>query len=212
MKFIKVIVSALLVVFILAACGTDKAVQELDNKDTNKAQAKVDEPVQSVVATAPAQTTAASSTESSTPKAEDLWTYYNDAKWSDDFKGLKTEIQKVVVSDKMPSATEPDKFDHSAVGIKVRMENTTKGFFTAYPDQAVLVTSTGEQIDNPEMWASDHIGGEIEEGVIKEGNIVWFLKRGHAEDIKWIKLKWNAYEADDFTKNKEYSIKLTLKQ
>ncbi|AHD06199.1 hypothetical protein ABNB59_21180 [Paenibacillus larvae] len=80
---------------------------------------------------------------------KDIWTYYENAKWTDDFKGLKTEIEKVVVSDKAPQKDDPSKMDASAVGIKINLHNTTDGKFTTYPDQARLVTSTGEQIETP---------------------------------------------------------------
>jgi hypothetical protein len=145
---------------------------------------------------------------------KDIWTYYNDAKWSDDFKGLKTEIQKVVVSDKAPNKNDNTKFESSAVGIKIKLENTTDGVFTTYPDQARLVTSTGEQIEMSELM-SESLGGEIEKGVIKEGNVIWYLKRGHAEDITWIKLKWraNVGKSSNITKDslKEYDIEIKLK-
>ena len=109
---------------------------------------------------------------------------------------------------------EDENVETSAVGIKFRMENTTDGKFTTYPDQARLVTSTGEQIEYPEMWISDSVGGEIDKGVIKEGNIMWYLERGEAEQIEWIKLKWDAHVGDevDFDgERKEYEIELKLK-
>ncbi|UQD51805.1 hypothetical protein C0971_06965 [Bacillus methanolicus] len=148
-------------------------------------------------------------------KKEDIWTYYENATWSDNFKGLKTTIQKVVVSDKAPGIDDiGNQITTSAVGVKFQIENTTVGKFTTYPDQAVLVTSTGEQIDMPDMFVSDHIGGEIDKGVIKEGNVIWYLKRGNAEKIEWIKLKWSAHVGgeDEFDgESKEYEIELKLK-
>ncbi|QWC23524.1 hypothetical protein KJK41_03935 [Bacillus haikouensis] len=123
------------------------------------------------------------------------------------------EIQKAVVSDKAPTM-EDENAKASAVGVKFKMENTTDGKFTFYPDQAVLVTSTGEQIDMPDMWVSDSIGGEIDKGVIKEGNIIWYLERGHAEDIEWIKLEFHGHQGpeDDFeSEMKVYEIELQLK-
>jgi ABC-type glycerol-3-phosphate transport system substrate-binding protein len=75
----------------LAGCGGDAAVEELDKNDTEKAEAK---------------TVNASSKEEKPEKEakeKDIWTYYNDAKWSDDYNGLKMEIQKAVVTDKAPT-------------------------------------------------------------------------------------------------------------
>lgn len=146
--------------------------------------------------------------------ANDIWTYYNDATWNEDFKGLKSTIEKVVVTDKGPKDYDENNLTASMVGVKFKIENTTQNVFTTYPDQAVLVTSTGEQIDMPDMFASDNIGGEIEEGVIKEGNVIWELERGKAEEIKWIKLKWTATEGDGFSMDaarKEFEVKLQLK-
>jgi len=55
----------------------------------------------------------------------------------------------------------------SYVGAKLKMVNTSKDTITIYAHQGRLVASTGEQIDNVDMLASDHIGGEIEGGVTK---------------------------------------------
>ncbi|MGR3764069.1 hypothetical protein [Rossellomorea sp. NS-SX7] len=202
MKKIVYVLVAGVMVLMLAACGSDSAVEELDQNDTEKAEAK---------------TGSDADKEEKPPeeeaKDEDIWTYYNDAKWSDDYNGLKMEIQKAVVSDKAPTM-EDENANASAVGVKFRMENTTDGKFTFYPDQAVLVTSTGEQIDMPDMWVSDNIGGEIDKGVIKEGNIIWYLERGHAGDIEWIKLEFSGHQGpeDDFeSEMKEYEIELKLK-
>jgi len=144
-----------------------------------------------------------------------VWTEFNGSTWSDDYNGLKLEIEKVVTTDKAPAEDGSDK-KASAVGVKFKLTNTTKDKFTTYPDQAVLVTSTGEQIDVPSMLASDNLGGEIDEGVSKEGNIIWYLKKdGTAKDITWIKLSWNARKGaeDNFDDaGKKYEVKLDLKK
>jgi hypothetical protein len=190
----------------LTGCGADKATEELDKNDKNKAEAKVEDK-----ATEGEDKSADTSTEDA--KAEDVWTYYDNAKWSDNYNGLAMEIQKAVVTDKAPTM-EDENAKASAVGVKFRMENTTDGKFTFYPDQAVLVTSTGEQIDMPDMLVSDSIGGEIDKGVIKEGNIIWYLERGQAEQIEWIKLTFSGHQGaeDNFeAETKEYEIELKLK-
>lgn len=146
-------------------------------------------------------------------KQDDVWTYYEGSKWLEDYNGLKQEIEKVVVTDKGPASSK-ESGEASYVGVKFKLENTTENKFTTYPDQAVLVTSTGEQIEMPSMFISDHIGGEIDEGVKKEGNLIWELKnKGTAKDITWIKLKWSTREGgeDKFdSEPKKYEIKLDL--
>ncbi|WP_338452316.1 hypothetical protein R4Z09_10785 [Niallia oryzisoli] len=206
MKKFFMFLTATMLLFSLVACGTESATDELEEKDTEKAEAKTGEeatPAESEEKTA----------EEGSAKEEDVWTYYDNAKWSDNYNGLKMEVQKVVVTDKAPTV-EDENANASAVGVKFKMENTTDGKFTFYPDQAVLVTSTGEQIENPDMFVSDHIGGEIDKGVIKEGNIIWYLERGNAEAIEWIKLSFGGHQGadDDFnSERKEYEFELQLK-
>ncbi|KXG10681.1 hypothetical protein AT864_01272 [Anoxybacillus sp. P3H1B] len=190
-----------LAAFLLSACND---VDTIKQSEDEKAKAKVEESAKN------------EDTDKGTKeKKEDIWTYYENATWSDDFKGLKTTIQKVVASDKAPGLDEEgNEITTSAVGVKFQIENTTEGKFTTYPDQAVLVTSTGEQIETPDMFVSDHLGGEIDKGVIKEGDVIWYLKRGNAEKIQWIKLKWSAHVGgeDNFEgETKEYEIELKLK-
>lgn len=190
----------------LAACGTDPASKELEKNDTEKAEAKIGDEA------TPAKNEEELA-EDQAAKEGDIWTYYDNAKWSDDYNGLKLEVQKVVVTDKAPTI-EDENANASAVGVKFKMENTTDGKFTFYPDQAVLVTSTGEQIDMPDMWVSDSIGGEIDKGVIKEGNIIWYLERGNAESIEWIKMSFHGHQGaeDNFdSETKEYEFELQLK-
>lgn len=185
---------------LLAACGNE--VSSIKQDESEKAKAKTEE------------TSASSSKNESAEKKADIWTYYNDAKWSDNFNGLKTEIQKVVVSDKAPGMDDDgNDITTSAVGAKFKIENTTDGKFTTYPDQATLVTSTGEQVD-ADMAISDSLGGEIDKGVIKEGDVVFYLDRGEADKITWVKLKWDVHTgADDDLdgESKTYEVELKLK-
>jgi hypothetical protein len=193
-----------LFLLLLAACNNVDTIQQSEDE---KAKAKVGENA--------SKESANEDKQQNEKKKEDIWTYYENATWSDNFKGLKTTIQKVVVSDKAPGYDEEgNEITTSAVGVKFQIENTTEGKFTTYPDQAVLVTSTGEQIDMPDMLVSDHIGGEIDKGVIKEGDVIWYLKRGNADKIQWIKLKWSTHvggEDELDGEMKEYEVELKLK-
>lgn len=200
----KVLVLMFVALLTLTACGN---VDNIQQSEDEKAKAKTG---------AEATSASAEETKEDVEKAkeEDIWTYYEDAKWSEDFKGLKSEIQKVVVSNEAPAIDENgEEVIKSAVGVKFKMENTTEGKFTTYPDQATLVTSTGEQVE-ADLIFSDNLGGEIDKGVIKEGNIIWYLARGEADKIEWIKMSWNTREGaeDDFEgESKDYEIELKLK-
>lgn len=203
MSKIMKLLASFAIILLLSACREDEAKKELDANDTEKAEAKVGAEATKVE----------EAEEEVAEEPSEIWTYYDNAKWSEDFAGLKTEIQKVVVTDIAPTV-EDENAKASAVGVKFKIENTTDHMLTTYPDQAVLITSTGEQIDMPDMWISDDIGGDIHEGVIKEGNVIWYLERGQAEAIEWIKLEWTAQnpEDDNFdTAYHTYSVKLDLK-
>lgn len=198
-KLLVVGLSALL----LAACGNE--VDDVTQTEDEKAKAKTEE-------TDASEET--SKKEADKAKENDIWTYYEDAKWNDDFKGLKTEIQKVVVSDKAPGMDDNgEEITTSAVGVQFKIENTTEGKFVTYPDQATLVTSTGEQVE-ADMIYSEDIGGEIDKGVIKEGDVIFYLKRGNADKIEWVKLSWNGNtggETDSDVEYKEWETELKLK-
>lgn len=201
MKRLSILLSAVLL-FALAGCGTNSTSTTKASSQQTKSSS-----------TSNTNTTSSNSTSSQSTNSNDPWTYYNNATWSTDFNGLKMQVEKVVVTDKAPEESDINKHDASAVGVKFKMVNTTSGKFTVYPDQAVLVTSTGEQIDSPSMLATDHLGGEIDLGVTKEGNIIWYLQRGHAADIKWIKLKFSGHvgpesQLDGQTKDFEFTINL----
>ncbi|MEC0092902.1 hypothetical protein [Paenibacillus macquariensis] len=204
-KSFKLAILAIAAITMLAGCSSEKTAI----KNENPVQAKVEDQ------TATPEAGKVSEKEPVVPeeKVEDIWTYYNDTTWSDDFNGIISTIEKVVVSDKVPKDGNKDDPTASAVGVVMKIENTTENIYTTYPDQAELVTSTGEQI-SADMFYSDHLGGELEEGVIKQGNVIFSLQRGHAADIKWIKMKWYVTEGDGMqmdAKRKEYSVKLELK-
>ncbi|TQS01392.1 hypothetical protein [Paenibacillus ottowii] len=209
-KTLSLTVAAIAAISLLAGCGADKTAI----KDETPTQAKVEsQPAKETKAAEPATTKEGAAPVEAEKKPDDIWTYYNDAKWTDTWNGVTSTIEKVVVTDRAPKDGNTNDLTASAVGVKFKVENTTKKLFTTYPDQAELITSTGEQVQ-ADMVTSDHIGGEIEEGVIKDGNIIWFLKRGHAADIKWIKMKWYVIEGNGMEPTqdkKEYSVKLELK-
>ncbi|PLR95758.1 hypothetical protein [Bacillus sp. T33-2] len=76
-KMLMVLVSIFLMAM-LAACGADSATDELEKNDTNKAEAKTGGEGAKVE-------------EDDKPeaeeKSEDIWTYYDNAKWSDNYNG-----------------------------------------------------------------------------------------------------------------------------
>jgi len=144
-------------------------------------------------------------------KNEDLYNYY-DLNIVEEWKGLKVEILALALGEQIESDFQESPVD--VVVLKFRIENTRgEGELTVYPDQGTLITSTGEQLE-PDIWESDHIGGDIYEGVIKDGIVIWVLERGHVFDLEWIRIKFNAYDenADIFSDNysKDFDIKIDI--
>lgn len=212
-KVLMLFASIVLILSILSGCGSSST--NSSGSDKNKAQA-ADKKTSKTKDTAKTSSSSSNTgnSQSSSSKSNGIWTYYNGTQWSDNYQGFKTQIEKAVVTNKAPAQDGSSKL-YSAVGVKFKLTNTTKGKFTTYPDQAVLVTSTGEQIEMPAMIGTDQLGGEIDEGVTREGNVVWYLKRGHALDIKWIKLKWDIHKGPENNLDaptKTYEIKLQLKK
>ncbi|ARF67587.1 hypothetical protein B7C51_06755 [Paenibacillus larvae subsp. pulvifaciens] len=196
-KFLAHLVPLFVLAIITSGCGSDSS------KAANSSSA-------------PESTPAPSAAVSPTPKPneepeDDIWTYYDNAKWEDDFEGLLSEIKWVAASDKIP---EDDKNGYkSAVGVKFKVKNNTDGKFSIYIGHARLVTSTGEQIDIPS--ASEIRDGEIDKGVTKEGVTVWELEKSKVSDIDWVKLQWYVFHSPDtkfsIEDRKIYEVELKLK-
>lgn len=180
----KALMGGLIVIFlgiVFASCSEDtrEIEEEAENKSENTTK------------------TASGEEKEEEKDEEDIWTHYEDATWEGDWRGLESEIQIVSVTDDIEEDADGNS---SAVGVKFKIENTTEHKFDTYPDQATLITSTGEQVE-ANLIASDSIGGDIGEGVIKEGVVLFFLERGDAESIEWVNLEWNT--TDDESKEDE---------
>ena len=145
---------------------------------------------------------------------ETRWLVYDRAAWDDNFNGLVTYIHRVAVTDEMITADHPDR--RSVVTVGFTIENATDDTFTTYPDQAMLQTSTGEQIELPDIWLSDYFGGEIDGRSRRKGDVSWYVEDGSAEEIEWIILRWYVYEGAELeiwdAARADYSVRLMLKR
>ncbi|MCM3739187.1 hypothetical protein M3210_02780 [Oceanobacillus luteolus] len=77
------------------------------------------------------------------------------------------------------------------IQVDMTVENTSEDHITFYASQAVMTTSTGEQIE-PDMLMSDHIDGEYLGSVTKSGTSFYILENSKAEDVESIKLFYDA--------------------
>lgn len=73
-----------------------------------------------------------------------------------------------------------------AIIIDMKAENTSDDDVEFYPNQSILVTDTGEQLES-DMFLMGDVGGEFLGKVKKEGQTWWILKDSE-KDIKTIKM------------------------
>ena len=78
----------------------------------------------------------------------------------------------------------------------MKAENTSEDTISFYPDQAVMTTNTGEQVES-DIFLSDDVGGDFYGKVNKKGNVIFVLE-SPAEDITDIKLIINAAIDEDW--------------
>lgn len=132
--------------------------------------------------------------------------------WSEDWRGLITKINKVVIVELSDDYVESEGLTSKYVTqVYFSLENSSEEDFNTFPDQSTLVIA-GQQIDS--AFNSDDIGGEIMGGVTKEGIITYEIEKPiNVSDVKEIRIKWSAhkesetYEAEDY---KEYDVRLDL--
>ncbi|TCI64984.1 DUF4352 domain-containing protein [Exiguobacterium sp. SH3S1] len=92
---------------------------------------------------------------------------------------LTFTIDKVQTSRLQVAEAYRDSFDGqeevTVVAVNAIVENTVDDTVSFHPNQATLVTNTGEQV-TADMWFSDDVGGEFLGKVKKEGNVLFFVK------------------------------------
>ena len=83
------------------------------------------------------------------------------------------------------------------IQVDMTVENTSEDHITFYASQAVMTTSTGEQLD-PDFILSDHIDGEYLGPITKSGSSFYILENSKAEDVESIKLFYSAPSNEDW--------------
>jgi len=82
------------------------------------------------------------------------------------------------------------------VSIQVDVVNDSEDTNSIYPDQAIIVTDTGQQIDAETLF-SDEVGGDFYGHVTKSGDVFFFFD-GQAEDVSNIRLIIDSGYDEDF--------------
>ncbi|MFJ8246199.1 hypothetical protein [Peribacillus asahii] len=206
----KVIYSAALVALLLAGCENETVTESTkpaeDKPKVKETVAKEAKPVDDEEALKAATDTV----------EEDGFIKYRGAEWQGDYDsgGLTFKIHGFSVTNDLAKAynianAEPD---HKAVQVWFEVENTTDDKkYEVYPDQATLVTSTGEQVKPDPILTNHKIAGEIFEGVTKEGDIIFVLENTEdVADIESVKFVFKVY-SEDMAASEEYEVDLQLK-
>lgn len=115
-------------------------------------------------------------------------------------------INKVGVVDVEPDEDMKTMFDDEekvrAIIVDMKAENTSDEDVTFYPNQSIIVTDTGEQLESEMMFMGD-AGGDFLGKVTKEGQ-TWWLVKNLDKDIKKITLIVSApYSTDDWEDESE---------
>lgn len=99
------------------------------------------------------------------------------------------------LSDLVESMREDEQITLGMISISVK--NSTDKVINIYPDQGTIACSD-EQVDI-DMWASDDVGGEYLPGIMKEGEVAFFLTRYPATEIRQLRYYVDAAHGEDYS-------------
>lgn len=128
---------------------------------------------------------------------------------------IQFAIDKVQTSRLTVAEAYSDSFDGqeevTVVAMNMIVENTVDETMSFHPNQATLVTNTGEQVSS-DLWFSDDVGGEFMGKVKKEGNVLFFVK-AKPEELTDLKVVIDGPFDENFDKvaedRYEYTINVT---
>lgn len=101
-----------------------------------------------------------------------------------------------------------NKEELGVITIGMTVENTDESDVSIYPDQAVLTTDSGIQVD-ADVLLSDDVGGDFYGEVTKEGEVIFLLDLP-VDEIKDIKLIINPAHDEEFESYEEDDIQIPL--
>ncbi|GGP07919.1 DUF4352 domain-containing protein [Oceanobacillus neutriphilus] len=83
------------------------------------------------------------------------------------------------------------------IQVDMEVENTSDDNVDFYASQAILTTSTGEQLE-PDFLMSDHIDGEFFGNVNKSGSSYYVLENSKAEDVESVRLIFSGTNDENY--------------
>ncbi len=101
-----------------------------------------------------------------------------------------------------------NKEELGVITVGMTVENTDDSDVSIYPDQAVLTTDSGVQVD-ADVLLSDDVGGDFHGEVTKEGEVIFLLDLP-VDEIKDIKLIINPAHDEEFESYEEDDLQIPL--
>ncbi|MFS0560087.1 hypothetical protein AB1K91_05055 [Terribacillus sp. 179-K 1B1 HS] len=219
MKKILGIMFAAMLIFVLAACGSDNTSKEEEGKtseeettasaESNKEEAEsAEEEATTEGGTSIGETVSNDGGDHKLVSlAEDVGTFESGP--------MTLNITKVngvssTLKGDLADLMETDNLEYIQVDMNV--ESSSDENLSFYPSQATLVTDTGEQLE-PDMIMSEHIDGEFMGKVKKEGINYYMLEQSKAADVKHVKLVVDGATDSNFEKvGEDITVEVDLKQ
>jgi hypothetical protein len=120
------------------------------------------------------------------------------AGWSDEKYGVRTSIHGGQIVEKEDVMNGP----YKEFSLNYKIENKSNKTATTYVNQGKLIIN-GKQYE-ANIFESDNLGGEILNGVTKEGRVIYHIDHDlDVKSIKEIRLAWSHFDY-------QYDIKLNL--
>ncbi|WP_093881572.1 hypothetical protein [Terribacillus saccharophilus] len=216
-KMLGILFTAMLV-FVLAACGSDNTSKEDEGKsseeDTTANTESTEKEAESAEEASDDGETAVGETVSNeggdhllVSRTDDVGTFESGP--------IKMDISKVNgVSSKLKGelATYMDADELEYIQVDIQVESSSEDNISFYPSQATLVTDTGEQLE-PDMMMSEHIDGEFLGKVKKEGINYYILQNSKASDVKHVKLVFSSPTDSNFEPiGEDITVEVDLEQ
>lgn len=216
MKKLLGILFAAMLIFVLAACGSDNASKEKESNASSEEETTAS--TESSEEEAEEATTEGGTSIGETVSneggdhtlvslAEDVGTFESGP--------MTLNISKIngvssTIKGDLADIMETEELEYIQVDMNV--ESSSDDTLSFYPSQATLVTDTGEQLE-PDMIMSEHIDGEFMGKVKKEGINYYILEQSKAADVKHVKLVITGATDANFEKvGEDITVEVDLKQ
>jgi cobalamin biosynthesis protein CobT len=205
MKKLFIFILAAMTAMVLAACGEETDESSEDATETEAvAEETANEEETEETASEEAEEDHGDSSEGETTENElGAFTMVNqtmDVDETHESGPMELTIHSIQSGNLVVSDEFKDMFDGkdelTMINVEMRAENTSEDNVSWYPDQAVMTTNAGDQVD-ADLLFSDSVGGEFFGPTNQEGSVLFMLDTP-AEEIESVKLIINGPHNEDF--------------